>query len=210
MKFFLKAFVLTLCAAGVASAASVFTVAAPSSVTAGSTINVDVALTLGSGDVVQGYQIDLDFPSFLSAQSLTESGYFATNSVIGGISFDTIDPTAISITTIYDQLDAADQLPGDTVLFTIDFLVTGTGTGTISVNPVTALLYGPLDMNPAASGFGLPTPVDFSVSDAMLTASSSTPEPASWLLFAGALTLFAGHCQRPFGAGMLKPSRSKR
>lgn len=208
MKNFLNIFALALCAAGLAPAASVFTVAAPATAAPGSTITVEVALTLGSEDVVQGYQLDFDFPSFLSAQSLTESGYFAANSVIGGIGFDTIDPVAAAVTTIYDQLGASDQLPGDTALFTIDFLVTGTGTGIIFVDPTTALLYGPLDSNPADAGYGLPTPVAFTTSDATLT--SSAPEPATWALFAGVLALLAGLRQRRLDVGTVNPGTSKR
>ena len=112
------------------------------------------------------------------------------------------------VTTVYDQLGSGDQLPGDTALFTISFLVTGTGTGTISVNPSTALLYGPLDLLPTDAGYGLPTPVAFTTSDATVTASA-TPEPAAWLLAGGALILLAGVRQRRC-AGLSYPFRSKR
>jgi hypothetical protein len=164
-------------------AASIFVLPAVGN-TVGQPVTVEVDLSLDAGEFLTAFQIDILFPSFLQADSVTELGPFA----LGGCCFygGTIDNTALTITSIYDALAGPDPLGSSTTplvvpLVQLSFTALDFGVGAIGVDPTTAQLIDPsfndlvLTGNPA---------VDVAI-------TTSTPEPSAGLFALTGLALLA-------------------
>lgn len=100
---------------------------------------IPVSLSINSVTDLYAFQVDLTFdPLQLSAQSVTEGGYFAANGV--GFGPATIDNTAGTISYIADSLSGTGPgFTGATTLATIDFMAKGAGHGMVSPVNITLL-----------------------------------------------------------------------
>jgi hypothetical protein len=152
----------------------------------GTTFNVNVGVTLtGDGNQpnpngdLTAYQFDLAFPSFLTAISVTDAGYFAAtgDSFVSG----SIDNTNDVISGIANALNGTPPPDSGTdTLVTVQFLANAIGTGPVSTANETLL-----DSNFNSIALNPETPATVT--------TSPTPEPGTvWmvllLLCAGAIT----------------------
>jgi hypothetical protein len=109
----------------------------PSPINVGDTFSVDVVLfSINTPPIsVYGFDMEVLFPSFLTAESATEEGFFAANGLAGFSSNYMIDNTNDDITGLFDAAAAPDiNSPAlIDVLFSVQFQANAVGTGNISI-----------------------------------------------------------------------------
>jgi hypothetical protein len=105
----------------------------PATVGVGQVFNVD--LNISTDQEVFGFQFDLAFPSALvNVIGVTEQGFFAANGCC--FLFDTPDNTIGTVTNVLDAIIGTPGLTGSDTLVTFQFVATGLGDGTISLQNV--------------------------------------------------------------------------
>jgi hypothetical protein len=158
------------------SRAATLYVSSPATVNVGDPVTVEVDISLAPDEGLYAFQLDVLFPAFLQADSVTELGYFAS----GGCCFSPglIDNTGLSVTSIFDSLTGNDLMVSSGPLFEVTFTALATGTGTVSIDPDTAIL---LDGN-----FN-----ELSLDTSSGTVTAITPEPSTALLLVGGAGLLA-------------------
>lgn len=158
--------------------AATISVSSPSPVSAGDTVTVEVDVSLAPGEGLYAFQMDLDFPSFLQADSVTELGYFNTD---GCCFFPGItDNVGDSITFITDSLTGNDLMVNSGALFDVTFTATAPGTDSVTIDPTTVYLL--------SDSSGDQLSVD--ISPGTVTVNPA-PEPSTALLLAGGAGLLA-------------------
>jgi hypothetical protein len=152
-------------------------VSSPAPVTVGQTVTTDVNVTLGEGEGIFAYQLDILFPAFLQADAVTELGYFA----IQGLSFSagSIDNGGLRISLVGDALSGSDLMTTSGPLFQIDFTAIASGTDVVTVDSASVTL---LDGNL--------NDVPFDISPGTVTVLA-TPEPSTALLLLTGMGLLA-------------------
>lgn len=158
-------------------------VSSPAAVMVGDPVTVEVDVSLAPGETLFGFQMDVLFPSFLEAESVTELGYFATDGCCFFPGF--IDNTVQDITFLSDTLSGSDLMTNSGALFNVTFTALAPGMDSVTIDPTTVILLS--DPN------GDQLPVDISAG----TVTATTPEPSTALLLFG-------------GAGMLALIRRQR
>ncbi len=174
---------ILLLLAGSCSAGSVaFLDTNPSSTvkSVGDTFSVGIELASASSPGVAGYDITVDFPTFLFANDVMDAGYFQST----GDTFFLAAP----IDNVAGTLEVIAALngtpPGDAgpdILFTIDFQALAPGSGAITIIPNQLL-----DSN----GNGMT--VGAQAGSVQVTEAAPTPEPSTFWMVAGAAMLGLG------------------
>ncbi len=171
-------------------------------VTQGQTFDVSVTLddiwtydplNPDSADPAIAFQFNVDYPSFLTFDSITEEGLFGMDG--SGFFYD--DSTTGVVAGISDALTGSlTETPGDIdTLVTLQFTATGTGDDFITIDPSSILL---LDANYNSIN---PDPSSVFSSEVISTLSSpgsSTPEPSTFIpLGVLAVCCVSVRCRRP-------------
>lgn len=172
--------ILLLATVGVECRGATITVSSAAPVSVSETLTVDVGIVLGPAESLAAFQMDVLFPDFLQADSVTELGYFAAN----GVSFSpgTIDNNLLRVGFIGDALSGSDQMDVSGPLFQILLTGIAPGSGQVTVDGLSVIL-----LDPAFND------VAFDVSPGTVAAANApVPEPSTvGLLFAGAALLAA-------------------
>ena len=133
-------------------------------------------LALNSTDPVYGYQLDLDYPTFLNFVGVADAGDFITDGT--GVFYDSFDDSVGVVTGVVGLL--TDPFPGSGDIVNFQFEVVAAGTGSISTANE-SLFDGDFDT------FAVTPPNSMSITT--VDAAASTPEPST-----AALTILAGAC----------------
>ena len=101
-------------------------------ITVGSTVTVDVDLT-STATNIYGFDVAVQYPSFLTYTGVTEQGFFGANGSGLGLA-DGVDNPGY-VTFLFDSASTPDNLadPGPDTLFTLSFVANDTGTGPLSI-----------------------------------------------------------------------------
>jgi hypothetical protein len=162
------------------------------------TVNVTSIPDILDPPQVFGFDMAIQYPSFLTFESATEQGFFATNGVLGLFALDAVD-TPGYITGLEDVSSTVDDqinLTGDP-LFSLTFLVNDVGSDFVSIvcdgtdpNDCT--------FNPMLSDGNFNSiPVDGGITDAsIISFAAPTPEPSFALLIAALAGLLMWRQQR--------------
>jgi Cohesin domain len=182
---------------------TVLSVTGQSSITTGQDVLVNVSYSSTTADLY-AFQMDLQFPSFLELNTVTEEGYFASNGCC--FSAGTVNSTTNTVSLIFDSLSGANPGVLSTPLVGLDFTALMAGSGSVTIpqnedlvlvdsngNPLTPNSVNGLNVvvtdSSARQGGGPPPP------------PSDTPEPASVLLICGGMLCIAGKWKFSKGQG---------
>lgn len=160
---------LALIVASLNAEAAIISLSSPGPVSVGSPIEIDLTIDFEPGETLYAYQVNLTFPLFLQAGSVTELGYFAANSV--GL-VPTIDNTLGQL-SVFSSLSGSDALAFADSLFRVTFDTTGVGSGQVGFDLSGLIL---LDTNFADLPVSAANPASVQVADV-----SETPEPSTVL-----------------------------
>jgi hypothetical protein len=154
----------------------------------GGVATVDIVATLGAGEIVSGYDLDIGFdPSIVSANSVTFSDTYLGSGFFADVQFysNYIDITQLSVLSDAD-LAALQQTPGQITLATLTFNGDFIGTS-------------PLDFINQGNGFNMVLglqdpnttfPIEYSpvyASGSITVAGVGVPEPFTMLFLGSAL-----------------------
>ncbi len=185
-----------------AHATTLFIDPSTATVTVGDTVTVNVDIFIFSGDIfnpdpgVYGFDLAIQYPSFLTYVGVTEEGYFGAAGVLGLAPDSTSTPGYI-LQLLDTATDPDPAVLSVDTLFSITFQANDTGNG-----PIQIVCDGPNDCtNPMLADASFNSlPVD-TINGATVT--SVTPEPSfAWVTAAlGGLLLWRrrrlGHEQSP-------------
>jgi hypothetical protein len=167
---------LAIMAASLPAKGAIISLSSPSAVTIGNAVEIDLSIDLDPGETLYAYQVNINFPLFLQADSVTELGYFAANGV--GAT-PTIDNTG-RVVSVFSSLSGSDILSSDDSLFRITFSTLATGSGLAEIDPSLLILLDGSFSDVTVNGL---TPASVEV--------NAVPEPATILGVAAGLAAVA-------------------
>lgn len=182
MRKLLGLLLLSLSSAAVSSASTVGLVP-PVTIHVGDTFDVAVQVT---SDGMQGYQFDLLFPSFLQANSVTGTGFFAPSLAL---TFSTID-NGVGFIYILGLLDSdgttcgTDFFCSTDTLALINFTALSAGSGDLLIDTSEAATDAALIVTDGSTFATETGPTFQSASITVVDVESGTPEPGTWILIA--------------------------